>query len=87
MTVDHGRNDGAPALLTVGRVNLDLYVEELRVAMAGATSFRPSVGGSPTNIAIVAHRLTVQQHCSTGFPTLTDVGLQRLDHPRELTPS
>jgi sugar/nucleoside kinase (ribokinase family) len=46
-----------PILLTVGRINLDLYVDALGVAMADATTFRASVGGSPTNIAIVAQRL------------------------------
>lgn len=48
-----------PLLLTVGRVNLDLYVEQLGVAMADTATFRASVGGSPTNIAIVARRLGV----------------------------
>lgn len=48
-----------PLLLTVGRLNLDLYVEQLGVAMADASMFRASVGGSPTNIAIVARRLGV----------------------------
>lgn len=48
---------GSPLLLTVGRINLDMYVDALGVPMADATSFRASVGGSPTNIAIVAQRL------------------------------
>jgi sugar/nucleoside kinase (ribokinase family) len=47
----------SPLLLTVGRINLDLYVDALGVPMADATGFRASVGGSPTNIAIVAQRL------------------------------
>jgi 5-dehydro-2-deoxygluconokinase len=52
------RGRGArPRLLTVGRINLDFYVEELGVAMAQASTFRGTVGGSPTNIAIVAARL------------------------------
>jgi sugar/nucleoside kinase (ribokinase family) len=48
-----------PVLLTVGRINFDLYAEQLGVTMERATSFRASVGGSPTNIAIVATRLGV----------------------------
>lgn len=48
-----------PQVLTVGRINLDLYVEQAGVAMAEATLFVASVGGSPTNIAIVAQRLGV----------------------------
>lgn len=46
-----------PQLLTVGRINMDLYVDQLGVPIAEATSFRASVGGSPTNTAIVAQRL------------------------------
>lgn len=48
-----------PRVLTVGRVNLDFYVEDLGVRLADAKSFVASVGGSPTNIAIVAQRLGV----------------------------
>lgn len=46
-----------PALLTVGRINLDLYSEQLGVHMEQARTFRAMVGGSPTNIAIAATRL------------------------------
>lgn len=53
---DGGRE---PRVLTVGRINLDLYVEEQGVRMTAATRFVASVGGSPTNIAIVASRLGV----------------------------
>ncbi len=48
-----------PLVLTVGRVNLDLYVEQQGLPMAEATKFVASVGGSPTNIAIVVQRLGV----------------------------
>ena len=46
-----------PRVLTVGRVNLDLYVRDLGVHLRDAKAFVASVGGSPTNIAIVAQRL------------------------------
>ncbi len=48
-----------PLVLTVGRINLDLYAEQAGLTMAEATTFVASVGGSPTNIAIVAQRLGV----------------------------
>lgn len=48
-----------PLVLTVGRVNLDLYVQEQGRSTAEATTFVASVGGSPTNIAIVVQRLGV----------------------------
>lgn len=48
-----------PVLLAVGRLNLDLFGVETGVPMAEVRSFRASVGGSPTNIAIAARRLGV----------------------------
>ncbi|MGB3351886.1 MAG: PfkB family carbohydrate kinase [Mycobacterium sp.] len=58
-SADHEVEDLGPQLLTVGRINLDLYVDTWGTEMADATGFRASVGGSPTNIAIVARRLGV----------------------------
>lgn len=52
-------NHAPPRLLTIGRVNLDLFVTEPGMPTANATPFRACVGGSPTNIAIVAQRLGV----------------------------
>lgn len=46
-----------PALLTVGRINLDLYSQQVGAPMDEAITFRGSVGGSPTNVAIAACRL------------------------------
>lgn len=54
---EHSSPRQDPRVLTVGRINLDLYVSELGVRMRDAESFVASVGGSPTNIAIVAQRL------------------------------
>lgn len=56
---DPGGHGGEPRLLTVGRINLDFYVSEQGVHLRDARSFVASVGGSPTNIAIVAQRLGV----------------------------
>lgn len=44
-------------LLTVGRVSVDLYAEQLHVPFAGVQSFAKSIGGSPTNVAVAAARL------------------------------
>lgn len=48
-----------PAVLTVGRVNFDLYVAEDGVPIETAANYVASVGGSPANIAIVAQRLGI----------------------------
>jgi 5-dehydro-2-deoxygluconokinase len=49
-------NDGIE-LLTVGRVGVDLYAEELHASFVEARRFQKSVGGSPTNVAVAAARL------------------------------
>lgn len=54
MLAPHG-----PTLLTVGRINLDLFADPGADGIRGVRSFAPSVGGSPTNTAIAAHRLGV----------------------------
>ena len=56
---DQSADGEDPRVLTVGRINLDFYVSDLGVAMRDARTFVASVGGSPTNIAIVAQRLGV----------------------------
>lgn len=47
----------APELLTIGRVSVDLYAEQLGVSMTHVTSFRKSLGGTSTNVAVAAARL------------------------------
>jgi 5-dehydro-2-deoxygluconokinase len=44
-------------LLTVGRVSVDLYAEQLGVALDDVQTFRKSVGGTATNVAVAAARL------------------------------
>lgn len=44
-------------LLTVGRVGVDLYAEELGASFTEARRFQKSLGGSPTNVAVAAARL------------------------------
>jgi 5-dehydro-2-deoxygluconokinase len=44
-------------LITMGRVGVDLYPEQLDTALADVTTFAKSLGGSPTNVAVAAARL------------------------------
>lgn len=44
-------------VLTVGRISVDLYAEQLGVPMRAVRSFRKSIGGTATNVAVAAARL------------------------------
>ena len=44
-------------LLTIGRISVDLYAEQLGVPLAEVRTFAKSIGGSPTNVAVAAARL------------------------------
>jgi 5-dehydro-2-deoxygluconokinase len=44
-------------LLTVGRISIDLYCDQLGAGWTEAKTFHKAVGGSPTNVAIAAGRL------------------------------
>jgi 5-dehydro-2-deoxygluconokinase len=44
-------------LLTVGRISVDLYAEQLETHLDDVRSFRKSVGGTATNVAVAASRL------------------------------
>lgn len=44
-------------LLTVGRVNLDLYSQQIGVTFSACTGWDAMVGGSPANVAVAAARL------------------------------
>lgn len=44
-------------LITVGRVNLDLYAQQVGAAFVDAEGFDAMVGGSPVNVALAAARL------------------------------
>src|SRR5581483_11646236 len=48
---------GELELLTVGRISIDLYCDQLGAGWHEAQSFMKAVGGSPTNVAIAARRL------------------------------
>src|SRR5256885_5773525 len=44
-------------VLTMGRVSVDLYPEQIGVSLADVRTFAKSLGGSPTNVAVGAARL------------------------------
>ena len=44
-------------ILTVGRVSVDLYPEQIGVPLPSVRTFRKMLGGSPTNVAVAAARL------------------------------
>jgi 5-dehydro-2-deoxygluconokinase len=46
-----------PDVLTIGRVSVDLYPEQIGVPLAEVRTFRKMLGGSPTNVAVAAARL------------------------------
>src|SRR4051812_33218954 len=44
-------------VVTMGRVSVDLYPEQLGVPLAKVSTFAKSLGGSATNVAVAASRL------------------------------
>ncbi len=44
-------------LITLGRVGVDLYPEQIGVPLSRVRTFAKSLGGSPTNVAVAAARL------------------------------
>ncbi len=44
-------------VVTMGRVSVDLYPEQIGVPLADVKTFRKSLGGSATNVAVAAARL------------------------------
>jgi 5-dehydro-2-deoxygluconokinase len=51
----HGQA-GAPEVLTMGRIGVDVYPLQTGVGLAEVTSFGKYLGGSPTNVAVAAAR-------------------------------
>jgi 5-dehydro-2-deoxygluconokinase len=54
-------------LVTMGRVNMDLYSQDIGAAFADVTGFDAMVGGSPSNIAIATSRLGLRSIALTGI--------------------
>ena len=55
----------APDLLAIGRVSVDLYAEQINEPMRNVTSFKKSIGGTATNVAVAAARLGVKTALGT----------------------
>jgi 5-dehydro-2-deoxygluconokinase len=47
-------------LITMGRIGVDLYPQQIGVPLAAVTTFAKSLGGSPTNVAVGAAQLGVR---------------------------
>ncbi len=69
-----------PQLITVGRISIDLYAIEEGVSFSGPQTFRKSIGGSPTNVAVAAARQGVHAAVATkvGGDLLGPYALARL---------
>lgn len=52
-------------LLAIGRVSVDLYAEQINEPMRNVTSFKKSIGGTATNVAVAAARLGVSAALGT----------------------
>src|SRR4051812_44396968 len=48
---------GSLEVVTIGRVGVDLFPEQIGVTLAEVRTFAKSLGGSPTNVAVAAARL------------------------------
>jgi 5-dehydro-2-deoxygluconokinase len=44
-------------VVTMGRVSVDLYPEQIGVSLAEVKTFAKSLGGSATNVAVAAARI------------------------------
>jgi 5-dehydro-2-deoxygluconokinase len=56
MTAGAESNDKAFEVLTMGRVGVDIYPDQIGVGLEDVTSFGKYLGGSPTNVAVAAAR-------------------------------
>lgn len=52
-------------LLAIGRVSVDLYAEQINQPMRTVSSFKKSIGGTATNVAVAAARLGVSAALGT----------------------
>ncbi len=73
---------GVPDVLTIGRVSVDLYTEQAGVPLRAAATFRKSIGGTSTNVAVAAARLGVHAATVTkvGDDAMGDYVRHALEH-------
>jgi 5-dehydro-2-deoxygluconokinase len=69
-------------VVTLGRVSVDLYPEQIGVPLADVRTFRKLLGGSPTNVAVAAARLgrraaVVTKVGADGFGDYVRLALER----------
>jgi 5-dehydro-2-deoxygluconokinase len=67
-------------LLTIGRISIDLYCDQVGADWHAARSFSKAVGGSPTNVAIAAARLghRTAVYTKVGDDPFGEVAIQEL---------
>src|SRR6516162_8031083 len=67
-------------LLTVGRISIDLYCDQLGADWHAAKSFSKAIGGSPTNVAVAAARLghRAALYTKVGDDPFGEVAMQEL---------
>jgi 5-dehydro-2-deoxygluconokinase len=67
-------------LLTVGRISIDLYCDQVGADWHAARSFSKAIGGSPTNVAVAAARLghSAAVFTKVGADPFGDVAVQEL---------
>lgn len=68
-------------LLTVGRISIDLYCDQVGADWHAARSFSKAIGGSPTNVAVAAARLGHRTAVFTkvGADPFGEVAVQELE--------
>jgi 5-dehydro-2-deoxygluconokinase len=68
-------------LLTIGRISIDLYCEQIGADWHAAESFSKAIGGSPTNVAVAAARLGHRTAVFTkvGADPFGDVAVKELE--------
>ena len=52
-------------LITIGRISVDLYAQQVGASITDVTSFGKSIGGTSTNVAVAAARLGHHAACAT----------------------
>jgi sugar/nucleoside kinase (ribokinase family) len=69
MTVTPPEEDVHVEVLTMGRVGVDVYPEQVGVPLEEVTSFRKFLGGSPTNVAVTRSAATSTTRCEGSAST------------------
>jgi 5-dehydro-2-deoxygluconokinase len=71
-----------PQVVTIGRVSVDLYTEQAGRSLRDATTFRKSIGGTSTNVAVAAARLGLRAATVTkvGDDSMGDYVRHALEH-------